>query len=275
MTQAPDRPLRSALYVPASNERALLKAPGAGADAILYDLEDAVAPAAKAAARQALAGALAVPGPALRIVRVNAPGTPWHDDDMAAVADLSPGGVLLPKVESARAIAAAHDRTGLPVWAMAETPLGILNAESIAAAPAMAGLVAGTNDLAAELRAEGRAALSHALQRIVLAARAHGVAALDGVCNAFRDEGALRAECAEGRALGFDGKTLIHPAQIAPANAAFGPSEAEVALARRRIEAFEAAEGDGSGIAVLDGQIVENLHVRAARRIIALAGAAG
>ncbi|PRY92689.1 (3S)-malyl-CoA thioesterase [Hasllibacter halocynthiae] len=275
MTDPAPRPVRSALFVPASSPRALAKAPGAGADAVIYDLEDAVAPAAKPAARDALAGALATPGPALRIVRVNGLGTPWHEDDLQAVRALAPDGVLIPKAEGPAAVAKARDGTGLPVWAMIETPSGVLRAPAIAAAEGLAGLVAGTNDLAAELRAEGRPAMALALQGIVLAARAAGVVALDGVCGAFRDADALRAECAEGRRLGFDGKTLIHPVQVAAANAAFGPSDEEVALARRRIEAFEAMLAQGAGVAVLDGRIVENLHVRAARRILAIAGAAG
>ena len=272
--EAPPRPLRSALYVPASNARAMEKAGALRVDAILYDLEDAVAPGAKDDARRALRATPAPSGRALRIVRVNAPGTPWHEDDLAAVRAIAPDGVLVPKVDSPATIAEIGARSGLPVWAMIETPRGVLRAEEIADAPGMAGLVAGTNDLAAELGARGRDAMGHALQRIVLAARAAGIAALDGVCNALRDEEALRAECEAGRALGFDGKTLIHPAQIAIAEAAFGPSEAEVDLARRQIAAFEAAEAEGSGIAVLDGRIVEGLHVRAARRVLAMADAA-
>ncbi|MGR3542327.1 MAG: HpcH/HpaI aldolase/citrate lyase family protein [Hasllibacter sp.] len=275
MDRSDPRPLRSALYVPASNARAMAKAAGLGADAILYDLEDAVAPAAKPAARDSLRSALADPtGRALRIVRVNAPGTPWHEDDMAAVWDLRPDGVLIPKVEDPATVADAGEREGIPIWAMIETPRGVLAADGIAAAPGMAGLVAGTNDLAAELGASGRSAMSFSLQRIVLAARAAGIAALDGVCNAFRDTDALRAECEDGRALGFDGKTLIHPAQVPVANETFGPSAEEVDLARRQIAAFRDAEADGSGIAVLDGRIVENLHVRAARRVLAMAEAA-
>ena len=275
MTETAPRPFRSVLYVPASNARAMAKAAGLPVDALILDLEDAVAPEAKEGAREALRGA--APGPGFRLVRVNGAGTPWYEGDLALVRELRPDAVLLPKVAGPGDVAAAAGALpeGVAVWAMIETPAGVLAAEAIAAAPRVGGLVMGTNDLAAELRAAGRAAMGHALQRTVLAARAAGVVAVDGVCNALRDEDALRAECEEGRRLGFDGKTLIHPAQVAAANAAFGPSAAEVALARRRIDAFAAAERAGQGVAVLDGAIVENLHVAEARRVLALAGALG
>ena len=270
------RPHRSVLYVPADKPRAMEKAAGLDADAIIFDLEDAVAPDAKAGAREHLAEALARDwGGRLRLLRVNGAGTPWHGEDMALAARLRPDAVLLPKVGSAEAAALAGGSLpeGVGIWAMIETPAGVLAAPEIAAAPRMGGLVLGTNDLAKELRTQTRAALSYALQRSVIAARGAGIVAIDGVCNAFRDEDALRAECAEGRALGFDGKSLIHPLQVAIANAAFGPSEAEIDLARRQIAAFEAAEAEGRGVAVLDGRIVENLHVAEARRVIAMADA--
>ena len=274
MTRSAHRPFRSVLYVPASNARAIAKAGTLPVDALILDLEDAVAPDAKEGARAALRGAEA-PAGCFRLLRINGAGTPWHEGDLALAAELRPDAVLLPKAGGPGDVATA---TGtLPeevaLWAMIETPAGVLAADAIAAAPRMGGLVIGTNDLAAELRASGRAAMAHALQRTVLAARAARIAAIDGVCNAFRDEDALRAECAEGRALGFDGKSLIHPAQVAIANEVFGPSEAEVALARRRIEAFAAAEAKGRGVAVLDGAIVENLHVAEARRVLAMADA--
>ncbi len=273
MTDAAPIPLRSALYVPASNARAMAKAGGLPADALILDLEDAVAPAAKTAAREALAHA---PAARILLLRVNAAGTPWHAQDMAAAGRLRPDGVVLPKVGGAGEVAAAVAALpGVPVWAMIETPAGVLAAPEIAAAPGTGGLVMGTNDLAAELRATGRGAMGYALERTVLAARAAGVPALDGVCNALRDVAALREECAHGRALGFDGKTLIHPAQIAVVNDAFGPSAAEVALARRRIAAVAEARARGAGVAVLDGAIVEELHAAEARRVLALAGAAG
>ena len=270
------RPHRSVLYVPADKPRAMEKAAGLDADAVIFDLEDAVAPEAKDDARDHLADALGRDwGRKLRLVRVNGAGTPWHGADLALAERTRPDAVLLPKVGGAEAVALAAG--ALPrqvaVWAMIETPAGVLAAPAIAAAPRMGGLVMGTNDLAKELRSHGRAALACALQRTVLAARAAGIVAIDGVCNAFRDEDALRAECAEGRAFGFDGKSLIHPLQIAVANAAFGPSEEEIDLARRQIAAFEAAEAEGKGVAVLDGRIVESLHVAEARRVMAMADA--
>ena len=276
MTAAAVRPFRSALYVPASNGRAMAKAAGLPVDAVILDLEDAVAPAAKDAAREALRAAEPWRGP-FRLLRVNGAGTPWHEADMALAAEIAPDAVLLPKVGGPRDVADAAEALpgSVAIWAMIETPAGVLAAEAIAAAPRMGGLVMGTNDLAKELRCRGRAAMAYALQRTVLAARGAGIAALDGVCNALRDEDALRAECAEGRAMGFDGKTLIHPAQLDVANAAFGPSGEEVELARRQVDAFAAAEAEGRGVAVLDGAIVENLHVEEARRILAMAEATG
>ena len=264
-----DRPWRSVLYLPASNARALDKARTLPADAIIFDLEDAVAPDAKAAARDALAAALAEGGfgGRGRLVRINALSTEWGRADARAAAQMDCDGVLVPKVDGPDDLSAVADLIGRPVWAMMETPRGILNALPIA--DAAAGLVVGTNDLAKDMGVAGRAALSAALQTCVLAARAAGIPCIDGVCNAFRDDDALAAECAEGRAMGMDGKSLIHPAQIAAANAAFAPSEAEVDLARRQIEAFEAAVAAGQGLAVLDGRIVENLHVEGARRTLA------
>ena len=271
------RPHRSALYVPADRPGALARAAGLGADILILDLEDAVAPGAKDAARAAVAALPPpkVPRSPLRALRINAAGTPWHEADLEMAARLRPDAVVLPKAgaaeDAARAAAALPE--GIALWAMIETAAGVLAAPAIAAAPRVAALVVGTNDLAAELRTQGRAALSHALQRTVLAARAAGAVALDGVCNAFRDEEALRAECREGRALGFDGKTLIHPSQVAVANAVFAPSAEEVDLARRRIAAFRAAEAAGNGVAVLDGRIVEALHASEARRVLAMADA--
>jgi citrate lyase beta subunit len=272
------RPLRSALYVPGSNARALEKAAALPVDAVLVDLEDAVAPDAKPAAREA---ALAAPVPrGLRVLRVNGAGTPWHEDDLAAAARLDPDAVLLPKAGSGRDVAEVARRTGLPVWAMVETPAGVLAAAGIAEAVAATGgigvLVMGTNDLAKELgarHAPDRAPMAASLGLCVLAARAHGIGCLDGVFNAFRDEDGLRAECAQGRAMGFDGKTLIHPAQIAAANEAFAPGAEEVETARREIEAFEAAQAEGRGVAVLDGRLIEALHVETARATLARADA--
>ena len=270
------RPTRSALYIPASKERALEKARGLAVDVILFDLEDAVTPDAKVAARQTLADCLAQGGfgQRLRVVRINGLDTEWGADDARAVAAMDCDAVLLPKVNGPADLdALASLVPNLPIWAMMETPLGILNAAGIAAHPKLAGFVMGTNDLAKDLGAQNRAVMMTALQMCMLAARAHGIVALDGVYNAFKDEEGLAVECAEGRALGFNGKTLIHPAQVAICNAAFGPSAEDIALATRQIEAFEAAEAAGQGVAVVDGKIVENLHIVTARATLAQAAA--
>ena len=267
------RPYRSALYIPGSKDRALDKARGLPVDVILFDLEDAVAPDMKADARTTLAGALGEGGygPRLRVVRMNGLDTVWGADDAAAIADMDCDAVLLPKVNGpgdVDALAALIPDT--PIWAMIETPLGVLNAAAIAAHPAMAGFVLGTNDLAKDLNSRSRAALMTSLQLSVLAAKAHGIVVLDGVYNAFKDDDGLAVECAEGRDMGFDGKPLIHPAQVAICNAAFGPSEAEVDLATRQIAAFEATT---DGVAVVDGKIVENLHIVTAKATLAKAAA--
>lgn len=271
-----DRPFRSALYIPGSKDRALDKARGLPVDVILFDLEDAVAPDAKPAARETLATALAAGGYGnrLRIVRINGLDTSWGRDDAAAVAAMACDAVLLPKVNGPADVdALAALVPDLPIWAMMETPQGILNAQSIAAHPRIAGFVLGTNDLAKDLNSRNRAALMTALQQCLLAAKAAGIVALDGVYNAFKDEDGLRDECEEGRDMGFDGKTLIHPAQVAVTNAAFGPTDAEIDLARRQIAAFEAAAAEGQGVAVVDGRIVENLHIVTARATLAKADA--
>ncbi|WP_322865154.1 HpcH/HpaI aldolase/citrate lyase family protein [Aquicoccus sp. G2-2] len=271
------RPYRSVLYIPGSKERALEKARSLPVDAIIFDLEDAVTPDAKVAARTTLTSALAEGGYGnrTRIVRINGFDTEWGQDDARAVAEMQADAVLLPKVNSAQDIAALATLTGdLPVWAMMETAQGVWNAMEIAAHPLVSGFVAGTNDLAKELNCRtrpDRQPLMTALQMMLLAARAHGVIAVDGVYNQFKDEDGLRGECEQGRDFGFDGKTLIHPAQIEITNAAFSPSEAEVDLARRQIAAFEETERAGQGVAVVDGRIVENLHVETARKILAMA----
>lgn len=268
-----DGPYRSALYIPGSKERALDKARGLPVDVILFDLEDAVAPDAKGEARATLAAALTVGGygQRLKVVRMNALDTAWGTDDAAAIAAMNCDAVLLPKVNSVADLDALSALVpDKPIWAMMETPQGILNAASIAAHPRMAGFVLGTNDLAKDLNSRSRAALMTALRMSILAAKAAGIVVLDGVYNAFKDEEGLAAECAEGRDMGFDGKTLIHPAQVAICNAAFGPSAAEIDLATRQIEAFEAGDG---GVAVVDGKIVENLHIVTARATLAKAAA--
>lgn len=280
------RPYRSVLYIPAANARAMEKAQGLPADAIIFDLEDAVSPGEKSAARDALKVALnADYGPRARIVRINALDSAWGEDDARFCAGLGDcaDAVLMPKVDSA----ADLDRVaalvpGTLLWAMMETPLGMLNAAGIAAHPRLAGMVMGTNDLAKELNSRFRAdrlPMQAGLGLCLLAAKAHGKLIVDGVFNAFRDEDGLRAECEQGRDMGFDGKTLIHPAQLAIANECFAPTEAEVDLARRQIDAFNQASAEGKGVAVVDGKIVENLHVETARttldRAQAIAAMAG
>ncbi|MEM9320602.1 MAG: CoA ester lyase [Pseudomonadota bacterium] len=272
---APARPLRSVLYIPGSKERALEKAKTLAADAIIFDLEDAVAPNEKSAARGLLAETLAQSdyGARLRLVRINGLDTEWGAEDLATIAPAAPDAFLLPKVDGPDGIAAIRARTDLPVWAMMETARGILNAEAIADAPGIGGFVMGTNDLAKELGARSRAAMTAALQHTLLAARAGGIACIDGVYNAFKDEDGLRDECIEGREWGMDGKTLIHPAQIDIANQVFAPSDAEIDLARRQMAAFEEAMAKGEGVAVVDGRIVENLHIETARATLAKADA--
>ncbi|MDF0596429.1 HpcH/HpaI aldolase/citrate lyase family protein [Psychromarinibacter halotolerans] len=273
------RPYRSVLYIPGSKDRALDKVRSLPADAIIFDLEDAVAADEKTNARATLAAALAEGGygARARIVRVNGLDTDWGREDIAMAAKAKPDAILLPKVGRAADLDAVADLApGVDLWAMIETPAGILHAEEIAAHPRLTGMVMGTNDLAKELNCRFRAdrlPLITSLQIALLAARAHGVVCVDGVYNAFKDEDGLRAECEQGRDMGFDGKSLIHPAQLAVANATFAPSEDEVDLARRQIEAFESAEAEGQGVAVLDGRIVENLHVATARATLARAAA--
>ncbi|MEX5728242.1 (3S)-malyl-CoA thioesterase [Rhodovulum iodosum] len=273
------RPYRSVLYIPGSKQRALEKAKTLAVDAIIFDLEDAVAVDEKPAARALLAETLTAGGygKRARIVRVNGLDTEWGRDDVAALAGVGPDALLLPKVESPEQLdALAALAPGVPLWAMMETPRGILNAAAIAAHPQLAGFVMGTNDLAKELGCRFRAdrmPLLASLGHCLLAARAEGIVAVDGVYNAFKDEDGLKAECDQGRDMGFDGKTLIHPAQVAAANAAFAPAEAEIDLARRQISAFEEAEAAGQGVAVVDGRIVENLHIITARETLAKAAA--
>lgn len=272
------RPYRSVLYIPGSKERALDKARGLPVDAIIFDLEDAVTPDAKIEARATLRDALAQGGygARARIIRINGLDTEWGKGDVEALKDADCDAFLLPKVNSAADVQALADLlgNGKPIWAMIETPLGVLNALEIAAHPQLSGFVAGTNDLAKELNCRFRAdrlPMMTALQQMLLAARAYGVIAIDGVYNQFKDEDGLRAECEQGRDLGFDGKTLIHPAQVDVTNECFSPSEAEIDLARRQIEAFEEVERTGQGVAVVDGKIVENLHVETAKKILAMA----
>ena len=273
------RPYRSVLYIPGSKPRALEKARTLAVDAIIFDLEDAVAVEEKLAARAVLVQTLreADYGSRARIVRINGFDTPWGRDDVAALAGVAVDGVLIPKVNHPADLqAVAEAIADVPLWAMLETAAGILGAAAIAAHPRLVGMVMGTNDLARELGARfrpDRLALQAGLGLCLLAARAQGRIIIDGVYNAYRDDAGLATECAQGRDLGFDGKTLIHPAQIAIANAAFAPSEAEIDLARRQIAAFDEATAKGLGVAVVDGQIVENLHIVTARQMLAKAAA--
>jgi (3S)-malyl-CoA thioesterase len=277
-------PYRSVLYMPGSNPRALDKARSLPADALILDLEDAVAPAEKGRARDLVAAAVRGGGYGRRrlIVRINGLATEWGRDDLAAAAAAGPDAILVPKVETPADVAAVVEGMGAApaateVWAMMETPLAALNAGAIAASHRrLGGFVLGTNDLVKDLGAAhtpDRAPIMTALSLCLLAARAHGLVCVDGVYNAFQDEEGLAAHCRQARDMGFDGKSLIHPKQIAVANAVFAPSEAELDRARREVEAFERAEARGEGVAVLDGRIVENLHVEAARRLIGRAEA--
>ncbi|MEM6374358.1 MAG: CoA ester lyase [Pseudomonadota bacterium] len=273
------RPLRSVLYIPGSKPRALDKARGLPVDAIIFDLEDAVAPDEKAEARDTLAAALDTGGygARMKIVRINGFDTDWGRDDALAAKAMGADAVLLPKVSQPDDLTELAALTGdVPLWAMMETALGMLNAAQTAMHPMLGGMVMGTNDLAKELQGRARAdrlPLQAGLGLCLLAAKAHGLAIIDGAYNAFKDDDGLAAECEQGRDMGFDGKTLIHPAQIDIANAAFSPSEDEVALARRQIEAHQAAEAAGQGVAVVDGRIVENLHIVTARETLAKADA--
>ena len=279
MTQSGARPYRSVLYIPAARERAMEKARDLAADAIIFDLEDAVSPEEKPKARNLLAEVLRRDdfGARARIVRVNGLDTPWGAEDLAAFAD-HPGvdAVLVPKVNSTADLDAVAARVKAPLWAMMETAKGCLNAGAIAAHSRLQGIVMGTNDLAKELGSRFRAdrlPLMAGLGAAVLAAKAEGKVIVDGVFNAFKDEAGLRAECEQGRDMGFDGKTLIHPAQLEIANEVFAPSPEDLDRARRQIAAFAEARARGEGVAGVDGKIVENLHIVTAKATLAKAQA--
>ncbi|MDT0454592.1 CoA ester lyase [Streptomyces sp. DSM 41527] len=286
MSDAILRPRRSVLYMPGANERALEKAKSLPADALILDLEDAVAPDAKADARKRVAAAVASGEYGYRevTIRVNAPGTAWHADDLRAAAEAGPDAVVVPKVESAETVreveraleaAGAPDHTAL--WAMVETPRAMLDARAVAAAgERLTVLVMGTNDLAKELHAEhvpGRAPLLTGLSLALLAARESGKVILDGVYNDVKNPEGFEAECVQGRQFGFDGKTLIHPSQVEPCNRVFAPSADQIARSRKIIDAFDEATREGRGVVTVDGRLIENLHVEDARRILALAEA--
>lgn len=274
-------PRRSVLYMPSSNERALEKAKTLPVDGLILDLEDAVGPDHKDAARENACAAAASGEYGQRevTIRINGIGTQWHEADLAAAAAAGPAGVVVPKVGSAddvRSLVAGLEAAGAPehtkLWAMIETPGAVFNVREIAAAsPRLAVLVMGTNDLVKELHADhvpGRGPLLTSLQLSLLAARETGIAILDGVYNDVKNAEGFEAECVQGRDFGFDGKTLIHPGQVEPCNAIFAPSEEAVADAQGILDAWEA--GAGSGVVTHNGRMVENLHVDIARRVLAV-----
>jgi citrate lyase subunit beta/citryl-CoA lyase len=284
------RPRRSVLYMPGSNARAIEKARTLPADAVILDLEDSVAPDAKAAARQQVVDAVKAGGFGARevIVRVNGLDTPWHVDDVTAAAHAAPDAILVPKISTPQQLEAIGQRlldmrTDLRtrIWAMIETPLAIFNILALAAEAAdsearLAAFVMGTNDLAKETRARivpGRAPMVPWLMSCVAAVRIHGIDILDGVYNDLGNAEGFARECAEARDMGFDGKTLIHPGQIEPCNAAFSPGADEVAQARKIIAAFDLPENKDKGVVQLDGRMVERLHADMARRTVAIAQA--
>ncbi|MFM7127680.1 MAG: HpcH/HpaI aldolase/citrate lyase family protein [Actinomycetota bacterium] len=276
------RPRRSVLYMPAANERALDKAKSIPADALIFDLEDAVAPDAKPEARtNAVAAAKSGEYGRREItIRCNALATQWGADDIAAAATSGVAAVVVPKVNSIAdvdAVSAALDRAGAPatlmIWAMIETPTAIFDVRGIAAHRRVAALVMGTNDLAKELRAtqvRGRAPLVPHLATALLAAREAGKVILDGVFNDVKDLEAFRDECVQGSTMGFDGKTLIHPSQVEIANEVWAPSAEEIDYSRRVIAAFDEAAAAGRGVITVDGRMIENLHVDNARRVLAV-----
>jgi len=279
------RPRRSVLYMPAANERALEKAKDIQADALIFDLEDAVAPDSKEVAREQACAAAASSeyGNRELTIRCNGLDTPWGKDDVLAAAAAGPAAVVIPKVDGSSyldEISELLNEGGAPsstqIWAMVETPIGILHVEEIARHERMSVMVMGTNDMAKELRASitaDRRALLPYLAMCLLSARAAGVAILDGVYNDIKDESGFKDVCVQGAEMGFDGKTLIHPNQVAPTNEIFSPSLDELDFHRRIIEEFEAAEKDGRGVLTVDGKMIENLHVDEARRALAVADA--
>lgn len=281
----PYRPRRSVLYVPATNGQALKKAQNLACDALIIDLEDSVAPEMKNQAREQAIDALQRYGYGAReiVVRVNGLDTPWGEDDLNALAKQALDAVLLPKINSSQDISDAADRLGrqgapmdLPLWIMAETPRGILDMDAIAAHPRLHCIVMGTSDLTRDLRARHtaeRIGLLAPLSFCILAARAHGRDILDGVYLQLDDPDGFRAACEQGRDMGFDGKTVIHPEQLEAANRLFAPSASELAHAEAILAAWRQAETELRAVAVVDGQLIEHLHVREAQRQLALAAA--
>ena len=279
------RPRRSVLYMPSSNEKALEKAKAIPADALIFDLEDAVAPDAKPTARtNAVAAARSGEyGSRELTIRCNGLDTPWGADDLAAAATSGAAAVVIPKIDSTTTLDEVSRRltdAGAPdtmsIWAMVETPTAIFDVRAIAAHPRVTTLVMGTNDLAKELRAtqvRGRAPLLHHLATALLAAREAGKVILDGVFNDVKDLDAFRSECEQGALMGFDGKTLIHPGQVDICNEVWAPTTADVDYAQRVIAAFDEAQAEGRGVITVDGRMIENLHVDNARRVLAVQAA--
>ena len=280
------RPRRSVLYMPGANTRALEKARALPADALIFDLEDAVAPDAKEAARGNVVAAAQSKAYGKReiAIRCNGLATPWGKADIAAIAGSGADALLVPKVESAAEVAtvvslldAAGAPSSMAVWAMMETPKGILRADEVAGShPRLALFVMGTNDLVKDMRARHtpmRLPMVTALGLGMLAARAHGLTILDGVYNDIQDAEGFRAVCRQGLEMGFDGKTLIHPSQVEPCNEVFAPSVAELEMAGKIVAAFKAAQAEGKGVVTVDGRMIENLHVEQAERALALAAA--
>lgn len=280
------RPRRSVLYMPGANTRALEKARTLPADALIFDLEDAVAPDAKEAARSnvVLAAESRAYGKREIAIRCNGLNTPWGEADIAAIAGSGADALVVPKVESAAQVThvvslldTAGAPQGMQVWAMMETPKGILRAEEIAGAhPRLSLFIMGTNDLVKDMRARHtpmRLPMITAMGIAMLAARAHGLTILDGVYNDIQDAEGFRAVCQQGLEMGFDGKTLIHPTQVEPCNEVFAPSEADLVMAGRIVEAFKKAQAEGKGVVTVDGRLIENLHVEQAERALALAAA--
>ena len=278
------RPRRSALFMPASNARALEKARSLAADVIIMDLEDAVAPDKKELAREQAVAAFKQGGYGKRelVIRANGTGTEWVQDDLVAIARSGADAALLPKVESAAEIRAAEQilvsggaPDGLAIWCMIESPLGVLSVTEIAAAsPRLGALVMGTSDLTKDLGARHtptRAPLTTSLGLCLLAARARDLAILDGVHLDLSDDAGFVEICRQGAEMGFDGKTLIHPKTLESANRAFGPTAEDIDWSRRVMEVHAKAEAEGSGVVLLDGQLIENLHVEEARRVLDLA----
>ena len=280
------RPRRSVLYMPGANTRALEKARTLPADALIFDLEDAVAPEAKDSARTnvVLAAQSKAYGKREIAIRCNGLGTPWAEADIEAIAKSGADAILVPKVESAAQVThvvslldTADAPITMQVWAMMETPKGMLRAEEIAGAhPRLSLFVMGTNDLVKDMRARhtpARLPLITALGIGMLAARAHDLTILDGVYNDIQDSEGFRAVCQQGVEMGFDGKTLIHPSQVEPCNEIFAPSAAELEMAGKIVAAFKKAQAEGKGVVTVDGRMIENLHVEQAERALALASA--